>query len=167
MIPESFKECFEVRSGDFRSFQVKGCIILCVILACLPFLLVINIHGLSLFHKCQFCCTLLCLCTGHLCMLSSSKTYTFRRVVAIASFFFLVINLLSKSLRMSAQMSMSFHSTSESLFNHGSFPFATIFARTQPILHLPVLSSWPSLWKPLTRRRLFYGRLMVTTTLQT
>ena len=41
-------------------------------------------------------------------LLSFLEMYTFRRVVDIASFYFLLIILLLNSLRMSAQMSMSF-----------------------------------------------------------
>ena len=50
-LSQILEECFEVRPGEFFSFQVKDCIILCLLFVCFPFLLVNNVHVLFLCHN--------------------------------------------------------------------------------------------------------------------
>ena len=110
--------------------HVQVYIILGALPTCLSFLLVSDIHGLSLLHNCihlvaDFISRVL---------FGSVENYMLRRVVAIVSFFFLVIIFPSNSSRMSAQMSISFLSTSESHFARVFLHLVTIirlFLRTQ------------------------------------
>ena len=88
-------------------------------------------------------------------LLSSSETYAFRRVVAMASIFFVGIIIPLNSPRMLSQTSIGFFSVSESHVALGFLPLVTIahlFTCADPKRHLRIPSLLTSPWQPLSHR---------------
>ena len=145
MILKSSKEGLEVGPGGFCSFNVQ----VHIILGALPTFLSFSLMSDMAFPFFIIVSTLLqtsfsVYCSG---LLSSLETYTMRRVVAIASFFFLVIIFPSSSSRMSAQMSISClpHQNPTLCMSScfWSLSFASFFAHNRKT---------PSPWQCLSRR---------------